>query len=133
MLLVSCIKPPAQDKTFKTAPLLQNQRNQKTYVYECSNGFTFTTRVDDENAFLFLADKTACLANVPSASGVKYSNGLITFWSKGEEALLDTGDTIYRNCKNNRTKAIWEDTKLDGIDFRAVGNEPGWYLEIKGG
>ena len=26
--------------------------------------------------------------------------------------------------------AIWEDAKLRGVDFRAVGNEPGWNLEI---
>lgn len=27
-------------------------------------------------------------------------------------------------------RAVWEDAKLNGVDFRAVGNEPGWYLEI---
>ena len=131
MLLASCMRPPAQNEASKTAPLLQNQSYQKTYVYECINGYNFSTRADDENAYLFLPDKTARLAKVPSASGAKYSNGLITFWSKGDEALLDTGDIIYRDCKNNRAKAIWENAKLNGIDFRAVGNEPGWYLEIK--
>ena len=133
MLLVSCMQPPAQDEAFKTAPLLPNQSNQKTYVYECSNGFTFTVRLDHENVYLFLPDKNARLANVPSASGTKYRNDLITFWSKGEEALLDTGNTIYRNCRNNRAKAIWENAKLNGLDFRAVGNEPGWFLEINTG
>lgn len=29
--------------------------------------------------------------------------------------------------------AIWEHAKLNGVDFRAVGNEPGWYLEIRNG
>jgi putative lipoprotein len=124
------MKPIEQDEAHKTAPFLQDQRNQKAYVYECNNGYTFITSVDDENAYLFLPDKTARLAKVPSASGVKYSNGLITFWSKGDEALLNAGDIIYRDCKNNRAKAIWENAKLNGIDFRAVGNEPGWYLEI---
>jgi membrane-bound inhibitor of C-type lysozyme len=130
MLLVSCMRPSAQDEAFKTVSPLQNQSNQKTYVYECSHGFSFTVRLDHENAYLFSPDKTARLPIVPSASGEKYSNGPITFWSKGEEALLDTGNTIYRNCKNNRAKAIWENAKLNGIDFRAVGNEPGWILEI---
>jgi uncharacterized membrane protein len=27
-------------------------------------------------------------------------------------------------------KSIWEDSKLRGVDFRAIGNEPGWYLEL---
>ena len=30
----------------------------------------------------------------------------------------------------NRRQAIWEDAKLRGADFRATGNEPGWYMEI---
>ena len=34
------------------------------------------------------------------------------------------------SCKNNRAMAIWEDAKLRGVDFRAIGNEPGWNLEI---
>jgi membrane-bound inhibitor of C-type lysozyme len=73
MLLVNCMRPLSQNKALKSAPRFQNQNNQKTYVYECSNGFTFTARVDDENAYLFLPDKTVRLANVPSASGAKYS------------------------------------------------------------
>jgi uncharacterized membrane protein len=28
---------------------------------------------------------------------------------------------------------VWEDAKLKGIDFRAAGNEPVWYLEITAG
>lgn len=36
----------------------------------------------------------------------------------------------YKGCRNNAARAIWEDAKLRGADFRAVGNEPGWYLEI---
>ena len=63
----------------------------------------------------------------------RYSDGSITFWSKGEEALLETDENSHRNCRNNRRKAIWEDAKLNGIDFRAVGNEPGWHLEIRTG
>ena len=30
-------------------------------------------------------------------------------------------------------RAVWERAKLDGADFRAVGNEPGWSLEIIAG
>ena len=30
-------------------------------------------------------------------------------------------------------RAVWEDAKLRGVDFRALGNEPGWYVEIDDG
>jgi len=105
----------------------------QTYVYECSDGFGFVARIEGEKAWLFLPNRTISLPHVRSASGARYRQGAVSFWSKGEEALLETGENSRRNCRNNRRKAIWEDAKLNGIDFRAVGNEPGWYLEIRRG
>ena len=55
------------------------------------------------------------------------------FWSKGDEAMLEVGKKRHVHCKNNRAEAIWEDAKLRGVDFRAVGNEPGWHLELTAG
>jgi len=60
------------------------------------------------------------------------ANLIQSFWSKGDEALLEMGEERHSNCINNRAKAIWEDAKLRGVDFRALGNEPGWHLEISG-
>jgi membrane-bound inhibitor of C-type lysozyme/uncharacterized membrane protein len=105
----------------------------QTYVYECNDGYGFVARIEGEKAWLFLPNGTISLPPVRSASGARYSDGSITFWSKGEEALLETDENSHRNCRNNRRKAIWEDAKLNGIDFRAVGNEPAWYLEIRTG
>jgi putative lipoprotein len=28
---------------------------------------------------------------------------------------------------------VWEEARLRGVDFRAAGNEPGWYLEMEYG
>ena len=44
--------------------------------------------------------------------------------------MLITPRRTHKDCKNNHRKAIWEHAKLNGVDFRAVGNEPGWVLEI---
>jgi putative lipoprotein len=100
-----------------------------TFVFECP-GLVFTARHDPRGLFLFLPDSTVLLPEVPAASGAKYSDGRTTFWSKGEEALIERDGRVYRDCRNNRRMAVWEDAKLNGVDFRAVGNEPGWYLEI---
>ena len=45
-------------------------------------------------------------------------------------ATFSTSKKAHKDCKNNLRKAIWEHAKLNGVDFRAVGNEPGWVLEI---
>jgi len=105
----------------------------QTYVYECNENYSFVARIEVEKAWLFLPKKTVPLSHVPSASGAKYSDGQITFWSKGDEAFIEDGQETHRNCRNNRARAIWEHAKLGGVDFRAVGNEPGWYLELKKG
>jgi len=102
----------------------------RTYVYECSDGYTFPARIEGRDAWLFLPEQTVKLPGVPTASGAKYSDGSTLFWAKGEEAFLETGGKRHSACRNNQAKAIWEDAKLRGVGFRAVGNEPGWHLEI---
>jgi membrane-bound inhibitor of C-type lysozyme len=102
----------------------------QTFVYECKDKKHFIIELKNEKAWLFTKDISMQLLHVESASGMKYQKGDIVFFSKGYEAMLDTPKHKYRNCTNNRYKAIWEDAKLRGNDFRATGNEPGWYLEI---
>ncbi len=102
----------------------------QTFVYECPDDFSFVARTETGKIWLFLPGKTIDLPQVQSASGTKYSNGDDTFWSKADEALVETGNVKYTGCRNNRARAIWEHAKLNGVDFRALGNEPGWYMEI---
>ncbi len=103
----------------------------KTFVFECDSTFSFTVQLINEKAKVILPEKTYELKQMEAASGAKYSDGEITFWTKGEEAFLELEDTTYRNCVNNGVAAVWEKAKLSGVDFRASGFEPGWHLEIK--
>lgn len=121
------------DQEIHPASDSQAQADPRTFVFECPNDFTFTARIEGQTAWLFLPGKTVSLPQVPSASGAKYSDGQTTFWNKGDAALLETGEDRHQECSNNRARAIWEHAKLNGVDFRAVGNEPGWHLELKRG
>jgi putative lipoprotein len=105
----------------------------QTYVYECEDNYRFPVRIEGRKAWLFLPGNTVSLPSVPAGSGAKYSDGRMFFWSKGETALLEGFAGGRRSCRNNRFLAIWEHAKLNGVDFRAVGNEPGWHLELTGG
>jgi len=107
-----------------------NETKAQTFVYECPDDFSFVARIETNRAWLFLPGNTIDLPQVQSASGTKYSNGSDIFWSKGDEALIETGNDKHASCINNRARAIWEHAKLNGVDFRALGNEPGWYMEI---
>jgi len=109
---------------------LSQSQIPNTYVFKCDSNYNFVVRQEYESVWLFLPHKTVSLLQVPADAGLKYSNGEIFFWLDRDKAKLDTGEKHYQNCLNNRARAIWEHAKLNGVDFRAVGNEPGWYLEI---
>jgi len=104
----------------------------KTMVYEC-NGYEFVARLGPGEMAVWLEDRYTILSQVRSASGVKYQEGDTVFWTKGEDAMLEIDNQQYRDCRLVPGRVPWEDARRRGVDFRAVGNEPGWYLEIQRG
>lgn len=48
----------------------------------------------------------------------------------GERATVTGEGRIWRNCLNDRLESVWQDARIRGVEFRAAGNEPGWYLEL---
>jgi uncharacterized membrane protein len=113
----------------ESAPHYQPPKPQ-TYVFECNDRYSFVARQENKVVWLFLPYKTVNLPQVPADTGLKYSDGEITFRLENDKAKLESENNHYEDCLNNRARAIWEHAKLNGVDFRAVGNEPGWYLEI---
>ena len=111
-------------------------RPGQTFVYECDDKSRVVARIEVGKAWLFLRSGTVSLPQFQAASGADssdgamYSDGVITYRSKGEAASIERPDHSRVECTNNRFEAIWEDAKLRGADFRGTGNEPGWYLEI---
>ena len=103
-----------------------------TLVYDC-NGFDFIARLGPGEMALWLPDRYVVLSQVRSASGTKYQEGDIEFWSKGDEAILTLGSEQYMGCTLQPWRVPWEDARRRGVDFRAIGNEPGWSLEIQAG
>lgn len=133
VLLSGCANSPPAPYIISASSYQPVPVPAKTYVYECNDGHSFTARVEADRVRLVLTDQTISLPMVPSDSGMKFSDGTVTFQIEGDEAWLVVGDEIYRGCQSNLARAVWESAKLRGIDFRAVGNEPGWSLEINHG
>jgi uncharacterized membrane protein len=90
----------------------------------------FILHSDADSARLVRPADGRLLQREVAASGVKYTAKGMLVWSKGDEALIEIDGRRYRGCRNNRAKAAWEQARIDGADFRALGNEPGWILEI---
>jgi putative lipoprotein len=104
----------------------------KTLVYECAD-YEFVARLGPGEMAVWLADRYLVLSQVRAASGVKFQEGDTEFWMKGEEASLLLDGQRFTGCQLNHARAPWEDARRRGVDFRAVGNEPGWQLEIQSG
>jgi putative lipoprotein len=102
----------------------------RTFVYECPSGPGFVARVEPGAAWLFLPGRTVRLAATPSASGARFGGEGVVFWSRGERSTLEVAGQPPAECRNDPARAVWEDAKLRGVDFRATGNEPAWYLEL---
>ncbi len=106
----------------------------KTLVYICpdleGNEFEVVTRLGPGEMAVWLPDRYLVLAQVRSASGVKYQEGEVVFWTKADEAMLWLAAAETYSCRLDPARGPWADARRRGVSFRAVGNEPGWYLEV---
>ncbi|WP_428354043.1 hypothetical protein [Methyloprofundus sp.] len=102
----------------------------KTYVFECSDKFTFTASIGDNQARILYPEQSITLAHAFTLFGQKFNAKQTTLWLEKGIAKLEISSVIHENCHNNKAKATWEDAKLNGVDFRAVGTQSSWILEI---
>ena len=65
-----------------------------------------------------------------SGSGARYVEGDTVFWNKGNLATIEIAGQRFIDCRSNPSKAPWADAKRRGATFRALGQEPAWYVEI---
>jgi putative lipoprotein len=75
-------------------------------------------------------DGTRRLDQTISASGVRYADAVAVFWTKGSAATLERQGAPAVKCDERRAESLVEDARVRDVNFRAIGNEPGWTLEI---
>lgn len=115
----------------------QNPEIGFTRVFDCDPDTSFTVRMRARDARLWVSrpsgDPYAVLSLTPSGSGVRYQAGDTVVWIyKGDRARIELGGQVFKECLSNRSTLPRADATLGGIVFRAVGNQPGWYLEVGG-
>lgn len=101
-----------------------------TYAYMCPDGPVFSATVEGDSASLEIGIREVTLARVPAASGARYEGSDVVFRSRGSEATLQVGASVHRACEGVAASSPWEKAELLGIEFRALGQEPGWILDI---
>jgi uncharacterized membrane protein len=104
----------------------------RAYVWDCDGGLTLNMKnLYRENAItLDMHEGPRKLPQVVSASGAKYSDGSITFWTKGSTATLERAGGAPVECRESRARSLVADARERGVLYRGTGNEPGWLVEI---
>jgi uncharacterized membrane protein len=104
----------------------------RAYVWNCDGGLTLNMKnLYRENAItLDLPEGPRRLPQVVSASGASYSDGSLTFWTKGDTATLERQGSAPVQCREVRYESLMADARERGVRFRGRGNEPGWTVEI---
>lgn len=106
----------------------------RTFVFDCEGDLSFTMRTGPGEVALWapasLGGAYHVLSISRSASGARYEEGDTVFWNKGDLATIEIGGQRYVDCRSNPSKVPWADAARRGARFRALGNEPSWYVEI---
>ena len=103
-----------------------------TFAFACDDGRQLVLNRTEGEWWLFLPGRTVPLEPDRAASGARYEGEGVTFWTKGDEAMLETEGDETTTCVIDAEVTQFEDAKLRGYDFLGLGNEPGWVLELSG-
>jgi len=98
--------------------------------YQCGDVLV-STQMQTDTMQLSLSGRSIMMRHVPAAFGAKYEGGEgESYWIKGEEAVLTLAGKEVGRCTKSDHASPWVDAQARGIGFRAVGSEPGWYVEV---
>ena len=106
---------------------------ENVFAYNCGDSLQFAAHVTTDSTWLFLSDTTVKVLPVEAGSGSKYEGNSFLYWSKGDEAILQRPQGSFVTCRTVPKEKSWQAARIRGVDFRALGQEPGWHLEITEG
>ena len=97
--------------------------------------FEATFDLDGERVDLALPEGALSLPLAQSASGARYADHRgNAFWTKGDAGTLKREGGGAMDCVRADPPVTpgspWEKAQQRGIAFRAIGNEPGWLVEV---
>lgn len=104
----------------------------QAYVWTCDDGQTIRMRnlLREKAITIEMHEGGRKLPQVISASGARYSDGSLTFWTKGDTALLEREGSAPVNCREDSLQSLRADARVRGVVLRGTGNEPGWTVEV---
>jgi len=138
LALVARMTGTAQPRA-TAADLVVERINTAVYTCQRADGdaFEFTTRHGPGELALWLPfefDKPYLVLSEifegTESTGI-FREGDVSVAATEQDAALTVGSQRFTGCAYDRVRSIWEHAKLSGVDFRASGEDPAWYLELR--
>ena len=86
------------------------------------------------SARIDFSGRSLTLQHGESLTGARYADKQgNAFTRDGDHATLELAGGESHACTPSNTVSPWADAAARGVTFRAVGNEPGWWVEVGGG
>lgn len=81
---------PAQESTPPAAgpPRSHRMPVRYTFIYNCDAGASLTVYLREHTARVIFKDKSYSMHQIEAASGTRYSDGSVVWWSKGYDGFL---------------------------------------------
>ena len=137
-LLAACkpaAEPVATPVAVEPAPPAAVEATVTSLNFQCGDeriGAAFDNAAG--NVTLTIGGQPMTLLQAESASGARYADGQGNeFWNKGDSATLTRSGQPAAECAQTQLTSPWDEAKGRGVGFRAVGNEPGWMVEVDTG
>lgn len=135
-MLTACSSPEPRAQSAIDTPF--GDRGS-TKVFDCerrSEGpFEFTIHLGAGEAALWLPFEFGIPYIVLGQVGADgpYREGEVTLSVRDETADLTVALAEFPGCVLNPMRSVWEHAKLRGVDYRAAGIDPDWFVEISSG
>ena len=122
--------------TLAQAPAQPSADYSVTYVYHCDGeAAAVVVWIDGDRGHLFSRQTSQPLRR--QVDGVTFAGTEVSYLPErspdlapAQTAAITIAGNTLANCRNDPRAAVWEASKLRGVSFRAVGQEPPWVLEI---
>ncbi len=102
-------------------------------AFHCGSDAGFVARSLGDSVRISLADRSLVLPRAETSSGTRFASGAASFWERDGEALLELDGSTLSGCRADVERAPWTAARERGVHFRAIGQEPGWHLEVTEG
>lgn len=98
-------------------------------AWRCTPAQDLVTAATEEELRLWSAHGAYRLPPAVVASGARYQQGELSFWNKGDEAVVES-DSGRLDCTRDLSQEVLTRRQRPGTMFHARGNEPGWVVNL---